>query len=67
MHEKVRYIDEGKEDMEYYYKQIEMAEATLGVMDKELEEIMVDDKWPLEVRFFIARNRVKHSFLYQGK
>jgi hypothetical protein len=43
-----------------------MAEATLGVMDKELEEIMVDDKWPLEVRFFIARNRVKHSFLYQG-
>jgi hypothetical protein len=66
MHEKVRYIDEGKEDMEYYYKQIEMAEATLGVMDKELEEIMVDDKWPLEVRFFIARNRVKHSFLYQG-
>jgi hypothetical protein len=66
MHEKVRYIDVGKEDMEYYYKQIEMAEATLGVMDKELEEIMVDDKWPLEVRFFIARNRVKHSFLYQG-
>jgi hypothetical protein len=66
MHEKVRYIDVGKEDMEYYYKQIEMAEATLGVMDNELEEIMVDDKWPLEVRFFIARNRVKHSFLYQG-
>jgi hypothetical protein len=66
MHEKVRYIDVGKEDMEYYYKQIEIAEATLGVMDKELEEIMVDDKWPLEVRFFIARNRVKHSFLYQG-
>jgi hypothetical protein len=67
MHEKVRYIDVGKEDMEYYYKQIEMAEATLGVMDKELEEIMVDDKWPLEVRFFIARNRVKHSFSISGK
>ncbi len=52
--------------MEYYYKQIEIAEVTLAVMDKELEEIMVDDKWPLEIRFFIARNRVKHSFLYQG-
>ena len=52
--------------MEYYYKQIEIAEVTLAIMDKELEEIMVDDKWPLEIRFFIARNRVKHSFLYQG-
>ena len=66
MKEKSRYIDSGKEDMEYYYKQIEIAEATLTIMDKELEEIMVDDKWPLEVRFFIGRNRVKHSFLYQG-
>jgi hypothetical protein len=64
--EKSRYIDAGKEDMEYYYKQIEIGEATLAIMDKELEEIIVDDKWPLEVRFFIGRNRVKHSFLYQG-
>jgi len=64
--EKTKYIDAGKEDMEYYYKQIEIAEVTLAIMDKELEEIMVDDKWPLEIRFFIARNRVKHSFLYQG-
>ena len=66
MKEKTKYIDASKEDMEYYYKQIEMAEVTLAIMDKELEEIMVDDKWPLEIRFFIARSRVKHSFLYQG-
>ena len=66
MNEKSRYIDAGKEDLDYYYKQIEIAEVTLAIMDKELEDIMVDDKWPLEVRFFIARNRVKHSFLYQG-
>jgi hypothetical protein len=66
MNEKIRYIDAGKEDLDYYYKQIEIAEVTLAIMDKELEDIMVDDKWPLEVRFFIARNRVKHSFLYQG-
>jgi len=35
-------------------------------MEKELDEIMIDDKWPLEVRFFIARQKIKHSFLYQG-
>ena len=66
MNEKSRYIDAGKEDLDYYYKQIEIAEVTLAIMDKELEDIMVDEKWPLEVRFFIGRNRVKHSFLYQG-
>lgn len=64
--EKSKYIDVAKEDMEYYYKQIQSAEEILVVMDKELEDIMADDKWPLEVRFFVAKQRVKHSFLYQG-
>lgn len=64
--EKSKYIDVAKEDMEYYYKQIHSAEEILVVMDKELEDIMGDDKWPLEVRFFVAKQRVKHSFLYQG-
>lgn len=45
---------------------MEIAEMTLTIMDKEIDDIMSDDKWPLEIRFFIARNRVKHSFLYQG-
>ncbi len=64
--EKSKYIDASKEDMEYYLKQIQSAEDTLTVMDKELEEIIVDEKWPLEVRFFVAKQRIKHSFLYQG-
>jgi len=52
--------------MEYYYKQIDAAEVTLNQMETELEAIMLEDKWPLEVRFFIGKYRVKHSFLYQG-
>ncbi len=64
--EKSKYIDASKEDMEYYLKQIQSAEDTLTVMDKELEEIIADEKWPLEVRFFVAKQRIKHSFLYQG-
>jgi hypothetical protein len=64
--EKSRHIDPNKEDVEYYLRQIQTAEETLAVMEKELDEIMIDDKWPLEVRFFIARQKIKHSFLYQG-
>ena len=65
--EKVKLIDPMQaQEIDYYNSQIEETEKTLNIMSTDLEKIVDDPKWPYEIRAFITKYKVKHSFQYEG-
>lgn len=65
---KKKYVDltQMDEELEFFDEQIKIAEQEImTAMDRELESIMMNSSWPLEIRAHIASYRVKHCFLYQ--
>lgn len=66
--EKLKMIDtlHAAQDIDYYNSQVEEAEKTLSMMGSDLEKIVDDPKWPYEIRAFITKYKVKHSFQYEG-
>lgn len=52
--------------MNFYKQQTEKAEnETLKAFKRDLDALVFDHKWPLEVRVFVISHQIKHSFLYE--
>lgn len=56
------------EDLAYIDEQIKLTQDALIPMSAQIDNILtgVEKNWPLDLKFFIAYNRIKHCFLYQS-
>lgn len=64
--DKLPLINDTLDDLSFYKHQIDVAEKeTLSSFKRDLDSLIDDHKWPLEVRVQVLRLKIKHSFLYE--